>query len=102
MSDVTEPVRDPQSILAEAAAIVARTSDLDAALDALLQLAIDAAGGSDAAVFLQDPDRPDLQLAASEGLSADAVLRIDGAAEVDYERHGGILQMVLRQMLAGS
>ena len=32
----------------------------------------------------------------------DAVLRIDGAAEVDYERHGGILQMVLRQMLAGS
>src|SRR4029079_6883688 len=33
-------------------------------------------GGSDAAVFLQDPDRPDLQLAASAGLSADAVLRI--------------------------
>jgi len=30
----------------------------------------------------------------------EAVLRIDGAAEVDYERHGGILQMVLREMLA--
>jgi aconitate hydratase len=29
-----------------------------------------------------------------------AVVRIDGAAEVDYFRHGGILQMVLRQMLA--
>ena len=27
-------------------------------------------------------------------------VRIDGAAEVDYYRHGGILQMVLRQMLA--
>ena len=85
MSDVTEPVRDPQSILAEAAAIVARTSDLDAALEALLQLAIDAAGGSDAAVFLQDPDRPDLQLAASAGLSADAVLRI--ATEIADEGH---------------
>jgi diguanylate cyclase (GGDEF)-like protein len=85
VSDVTEPVRDPQSILAEAAAIVARTSDLDAALEALLQLAIDAAGGSDAAVFLQDPDRPDLQLAASAGLSADAVLRI--ATEIADEGH---------------
>jgi len=30
------------------------------------------------------------------------VLRIDGAAEVDYYRHGGILQMVLREMLAGA
>ncbi|HEX6330741.1 MAG TPA: aconitate hydratase AcnA [Actinomycetota bacterium] len=29
-----------------------------------------------------------------------ALVRIDGAAEVDYYRHGGILQMVLRQMLA--
>jgi aconitate hydratase len=28
-----------------------------------------------------------------------AIVRIDGAAEVDYYRHGGILQMVLRQML---
>jgi aconitate hydratase len=29
-----------------------------------------------------------------------ALVRIDGAAEVDAYRHGGILQMVLRQMLA--
>jgi aconitate hydratase len=29
-----------------------------------------------------------------------AIARIDGAAEVDAYRHGGILQMVLRQMLA--
>src|SRR5438445_12446609 len=28
-------------------------------------------------------------------------VRIDGPAEVDYYRHGGILQMVLRRMLAG-
>ena len=43
MSDVTEPARDPQTILAEAAALTARTSDLDAALAGLLQLAVDAA-----------------------------------------------------------
>jgi len=30
-----------------------------------------------------------------------AIVRIDGAAEVDYFRHGGILQMVLREMLGG-
>ncbi|MEX0742739.1 MAG: aconitate hydratase, partial [Actinomycetota bacterium] len=29
-----------------------------------------------------------------------AIVRIDGPAEVEYFRHGGILQMVLRQMLA--
>ena len=29
-----------------------------------------------------------------------ATVRIDGAAEVEYFRHGGILQMVLRHMLA--
>jgi aconitate hydratase len=30
-----------------------------------------------------------------------ALVRIDGAAEVEYHRHGGILRMVLREMLAG-
>jgi aconitate hydratase len=29
-----------------------------------------------------------------------AIVRIDGPSEVEYFRHGGILQMVLRQMLA--
>ncbi|HEX9122351.1 MAG TPA: aconitate hydratase AcnA [Actinomycetota bacterium] len=33
--------------------------------------------------------------------SFEVLVRIDGASEVDYYRHGGILQMVLRQMLAG-
>jgi aconitate hydratase len=37
-----------------------------------------------------------------EDTAFEAVLRVDGAAEVAYERHGGILQMVLREMLAGS
>ena len=76
MSDVTEPARDPQTILAEAAALTARTSDLDAALAGLLQLAVDAAGATDAVVFLQDPDRPELQLAASAGIAADAAERL--------------------------
>jgi aconitate hydratase len=31
----------------------------------------------------------------------EATIRIDGAAEVEYHRHGGILQMVLREILAG-
>jgi aconitate hydratase len=31
----------------------------------------------------------------------DVTVRIDGPAEVEYYRNGGILQMVLRQMLAG-
>jgi aconitate hydratase len=34
-------------------------------------------------------------------VSFDVTLRIDAPAEVDYFVHGGILQMVLRQMLAG-
>ena len=36
-----------------------------------------------------------------EEIAFGAILRIDGTAEVDYYRHGGILQMVLREMLAG-
>jgi aconitate hydratase len=32
----------------------------------------------------------------------DALVRIDGAAEVEYFRHGGILPMVLREMIATS
>ena len=36
-------------------------------LAGLLQLAVDAAGATDAVVFLQDPDRPELQLAGPRG-----------------------------------
>ncbi|HEX6230921.1 MAG TPA: aconitate hydratase AcnA [Actinomycetota bacterium] len=36
-----------------------------------------------------------------DAISFRALVRIDGASEVEYQRHGGILQMVLRQMLAG-
>ena len=40
--------------------------------------------------------------AAGEEVAFGAILRIDGTAEVEYYRHGGILQMVLREMLAGT
>jgi diguanylate cyclase (GGDEF)-like protein len=85
VSDVTEPARDPQTILAEAAALTARTSDLDAALLGLLQLAVEAADATDAVVFLQDPDRPELQLAGSAGIAADAAERL--ASEIGDAGH---------------
>ena len=85
MSDVTEPVRDPLSVLAAAAAALARSSDLDETLTALLELAAATGGAEAAAVFLQDPDRPDLQLAASIGLSPEDATRL--AAAVADEAH---------------
>ena len=38
--------------------------------------------------------------APTPGVSFDAVVRIDTPGEADYYRHGGILQYVLRKMLA--
>ena len=37
-----------------------------------------------------------------EEAAFEAILRLDGDAEVEYVRHGGILQMVLREMLDGA
>jgi aconitate hydratase len=37
---------------------------------------------------------------SGEETAFEAILRVDGDAEVEYVRHGGILQMVLREMLA--
>ena len=82
MSDVTEPVRDPQPILVEAAAIVARTPDLDAALHALLQQVVDASDATDAAVYLQDPDRPGLLFAGAFGITDEAAT-VDAPASAD-------------------
>ncbi|MGA9160357.1 MAG: aconitate hydratase AcnA [Actinomycetota bacterium] len=39
---------------------------------------------------------------SGEGTSFETVLRVDGEAEAEYVRHGGILQMVLRELLARS
>jgi aconitate hydratase len=39
-------------------------------------------------------------VSTEDGRSFDAVVRIDTPGEADYYRHGGILQYVLRRMLA--
>ncbi len=41
-----------------------------------------------------------VHVSTDSGITFDAVLRIDTPAEADYYRHGGILQYVLRKMLA--
>jgi diguanylate cyclase (GGDEF)-like protein len=76
------PIRDPRSSLP--AAIVAAASELDAdrVLQAILDIAVDALGPVNAATYLQDPDRPTLQLAASHGLAATS-LGDAGAAPTD-------------------
>jgi aconitate hydratase len=42
-----------------------------------------------------------VSVTTDSGVSFDAVVRIDTPGEADYYRHGGILQYVLRRMLAG-
>jgi aconitate hydratase A / 2-methylisocitrate dehydratase len=42
-----------------------------------------------------------VRVSTDNGVSFDALLRIDTPGEADYYRHGGILQYVLRKMLAG-
>jgi diguanylate cyclase (GGDEF)-like protein len=68
--------RDPLSILSAGAAVAARSSDLEEALSALLRLGAEATDAPSAAIFLEDPDRPGLQLVASHGLDDDAVARL--------------------------
>ncbi len=62
------PSRDPRSSLSSAIAAAAAGAELDASLQAILNAG---ATGLDAvlgAIFLQDPDRPGLTLAASVGM----------------------------------
>ncbi|MGH3712546.1 MAG: aconitate hydratase [Micromonosporaceae bacterium] len=50
---------------------------------------------------LNDGDSPRTVHVTARDVEFDAVLRIDTPGEADYYRHGGILQYVLRKMLAG-
>ena len=45
-------------------------------------------------------ERPQLATVTAEGCRFQARVRIDTPMEVEYYRHGGILQYVLRQLLA--
>ncbi len=49
---------------------------------------------------LQKGERPALATVTADGRSFQARVRIDTPMEVEYYRHGGILQYVLRQLLA--
>ncbi|MEU7754807.1 aconitate hydratase [Micromonospora sp. NPDC049171] len=50
---------------------------------------------------LNDGDTPrTVQVSTDTGVEFDAVVRIDTPGEADYYRHGGILQYVLRRMIA--
>jgi diguanylate cyclase (GGDEF)-like protein len=57
----------PLAVLTTAAEALARGSDLDTALRAILTAAVQASGAVRAGVLLQDPDRPDLELAGAIG-----------------------------------
>ncbi|MFF3868666.1 aconitate hydratase [Micromonospora sp. NPDC001898] len=51
---------------------------------------------------LNDGETPrTVKVTTDTGVEFDAVLRIDTPGEADYYRHGGILQYVLRRMIAG-
>lgn len=55
-------------LLSEAADALARSPDLDAAVERLLALAVDTLGASLGVVYLQDPDRAGLQLGVTVGV----------------------------------
>ena len=66
------PSRDPRSTLPAAIAAAASGGELDATLGAILAAGASTLGAAMGAVFLTDPDRPGLTLAASHGMAADA------------------------------
>ena len=71
---------DPLTILSSAAAIVALGTDLDATLTGLLGAATEAVGASFGVVYLQDPDRSELQVAVTIGLDEPARTALEDAA----------------------
>jgi diguanylate cyclase (GGDEF)-like protein len=65
---VDGPSRDPRTQLPTAIAAAAAGDDIDAALEAILAAGVTALSPTAAAIFLSDPDRPGLALAASYGV----------------------------------
>jgi diguanylate cyclase (GGDEF)-like protein len=75
------PSSDPRSTLPAAITAVATAGDLDAALRAVLDAGVNELGAASGAVFLADPDRPGLQLAASAGLEPNAAAALAEEAQ---------------------
>ena len=63
------PSLDPRSSLPAAIAAASATADLDAALQGILDAGVAGLRPSVAAIFLSNPDRPGLSLAAAHGVS---------------------------------
>ncbi len=83
----TDP-RDPEARirgLTDAAAALARGSDLDATIDGILAALAEAAGAAAAAVFLRDPDRSELVLASVVGSDEEVARAFE--AELADPRH---------------
>ena len=74
---VDGPSRDPRAHLPAAVAATASSDDLDAALEAILGAGVAALSPVAAAIFLSDPDRPGLTLAASHGVPEGSSLVAD-------------------------
>ncbi len=72
MSDSSGAGIGALSVLASGAAALARSQSLDAALRTLLEAGCAATGASLAAVFAQDPERAEVELLATHGMSAEA------------------------------
>ncbi len=72
--------------LATSAAALAHGGDLDQTLSALLAAAATATDGPLAVAFLEDPDRPGLQLSASIGMTPEADRTFEAAVNVEGHR----------------
>ena len=62
------PSSDPRASLVRAIGSVARNGDIETILAGILAAATDALGPSMGAIFIQDPDRPGIHLAAVTGM----------------------------------
>jgi diguanylate cyclase (GGDEF)-like protein len=67
---------DPRTSLVGAIDAIARGGDLESALDGLLAVAATSLRPTMAAVLISDPDRPGLQLVASQGMDEVATARL--------------------------
>lgn len=78
------PDRDPLALFAQASDVLAGAPDLDDAVEQLLTLVADQLAADVAVVYLQDPDRTELQLGVALGLDEEerAVLE-QGLGQVD-------------------
>ena len=80
----------PKAMLAEVAAALARTDDLDAGLGRLLTVAGTSVGAPVGAVYLQDPDRAGLQLAVTIGLDPAHRSAVEDALDAEGDAVGAV------------